>query len=338
MSLGRIRMKEQFIRGDYTMKEQLYRYFEGVLSDSEKDALFRQLHSDDALMDAFVELQRLWAISGMTTHAADDTWTESKYQKILQRIRKRRKRFLYISWMKYAAVAVLFFSLCLIWMHISSKEQKEDFIHIESPKGQRTYLVLPDSTEVWLNSRSRLKISNRFNEKDRSVMLDGEGLFHVHKDENNPFTVRTKQYDVVVTGTKFNVFAYSLSPIFETDLIEGSVSIYNPDNQQDMLHLRPNEKGYSEAGVLQRTVSSFAESESFKNGLYAFEDRSLAYLAQRLELWYDVKICITNPNISEYSFSGKFRQTDEMNKIFDAIKETGKFDYTILNEEKIEIY
>ena len=320
------------------MREQINKYFEGLLSNSEKEELFIKLNSDEKLKEEFVELQNTWAVSGVIDHINDVKWKEDKYKELQQLIRKREKRSYYISFVKYAVTAVFLISFVIGLERFTSNKVDEEFIFIESPKGQRTHIILADNTEVWLNSRSRMKVSNKFNIKNRLVELDGEGLFNVSEDKNKPFIIKTKQYNVEVTGTKFNVFAYSSSSIFETDLIEGSVLIYNEEDNSNALRLLPDEKGFSMRDTLHKTTYVFSETQYYKDGIYSFENKSLEYLTKRLELWYNIKINISESTVAEYVFSGKFRQDDDLIKIFDAIKETGKFNYIIKEVGEIEIY
>lgn len=69
-------------------------------------------------------------------------------------------------------------------------------------------ITLPDGSKVTLNANSELKLSaNWANNGDRQVWLEGEAYFEVVKKPatNRKFVVHTKDIDVEVLGTKFNV-------------------------------------------------------------------------------------------------------------------------------------
>ena len=70
-------------------------------------------------------------------------------------------------------------------------------------------VILQDGSIVHLNSDSRLRYPKQFGLFNRTVELWGEGYFNVAKDENRPFKVDLQGVEVRVTGTKFNVKAYS---------------------------------------------------------------------------------------------------------------------------------
>lgn len=322
------------------MNELLNRYFAGTLSDSEKRTFFLQLEHDQILKEEFVCLQNVMVVSSIIVHhEKDGDWTARKFDEMMKQANKRKFRRISLSILKYAAVAAIVVGVWIGYNHYMLRNHADNYTYIEAPKGQRVYVVLPDGTEVWLTSRTQLKVPRLFNHKERIVELDGEGFFSVNANKKKPFIVKTKEYNIQATGTQFNVFAYSKSAIFETDLIEGAVFVYNnKDNTDKRLYLSPNQKALVKGGQLQKSDSLFIQSQYIKNGIYSFENKLLKELVRRMELWYDVRITITKPEIGEYVFSGKFRQIDDIENILRAIKETGKFDYRIIDEQKIEIY
>ena len=123
--------------------------------------------------------------------------------------------------LRYAAVAAI--AIISTWFAFTQYSGLEDTTGtlIDVPKGQRVYITLADGTEAWLSPRTKVRVPNQFNKKNRVVELD-----------------------VKVLGTKFNVFAYSESPRFETDLVEGSVQVYDREDQENNVILSPNEKAY----------------------------------------------------------------------------------------------
>lgn len=78
---------------------------------------------------------------------------------------------------------------------------KTDFAQVKN-------IILPDGSKVTLNANSELKLSVNWDEKgDRQVWLEGEAYFEVEKKTatSQKFIVHTKDIDVEVLGTKFNV-------------------------------------------------------------------------------------------------------------------------------------
>jgi ferric-dicitrate binding protein FerR (iron transport regulator) len=77
----------------------------------------------------------------------------------------------------------------------------------ENPKGQKTKIILPDGSKVWLNSESRLEYSSVFTGK-RQVSLVGEAFFEVAKNPNKPFQVFSNGVLTTALGTSFNINAF----------------------------------------------------------------------------------------------------------------------------------
>lgn len=319
------------------MKELFDTYFAGTLTDPEKEELFRMLEQDSSLKEEFARMQNAVALAGLLPKEGDDAWAAGQLKKIRQIRQTRRRRLFLRTFLRYAAVAFVVSGLWLGAIRLSTKEQEPRWTYIEVPKGNTAYVTLPDQSEAWLSSRTKLRISDQFNKADRIVELDGEGFFAVAKGKEKPFIVKTRQYNIQVTGTRFNVFAYSESPLFETDLMEGSVFVYSKENEKDHFYLEPNEAVSLRNGELCKSYSTF-NSSHLAGGIYYFENCSFDLLAERLELWYNVRIRMEKPEIGASVFSGKFRLSDPIELILRAIKETGKFNFRMDGEDVIEIY
>ncbi|MCS3310579.1 FecR family protein [Bacteroides sp. BFG-637] len=79
---------------------------------------------------------------------------------------------------------------------------------VQTGKGQRANITLPDGTVVWLNSYTQLHYNANYGATQRVVSLTGEAYFEVAKDKEKPFIVETAGMNVEALGTTFNVKAY----------------------------------------------------------------------------------------------------------------------------------
>ncbi|MCC8133702.1 MAG: DUF4974 domain-containing protein [Tannerellaceae bacterium] len=321
------------------MREQFNAYFAGTLSPEEKLDLFTALENDPVLLQEFVRLHHMWAIIGMAPLETDDAWSTRKIEEIYRQSRRTKTRRFIFSLLRYAAVVALLITTWFVaGYYQQTGESKTAYTSIEVPKGQRVFVMLPDGSQAWLSSRTRLTYSNRFNQEERTVELDGEAFFTIEKNEQLPFIVSSKEYSVEVTGTKFNVFAYSDNDLFETDLVEGSVLVYKSDDKAQQLQLFPNEQAYLSNGEILKGLSKYVVTQDFSNGIFSFEDRTLQEIVNWLSAWYNIQFEVQQPDMLSYTFSGKFRQSDPIHTVLQAIKETGKFNYRIVTEDKIEIF
>ena len=96
---------------------------------------------------------------------------------------------------------------------------------LETPRGGEYTLILPDGTEVKLNSQTRVRFPVHFDKNTRQVELEGEAFFDVVKSDAIPFVVITGGMKITVYGTAFNVCAYRDDDFIQTTLVQGSVEV-----------------------------------------------------------------------------------------------------------------
>lgn len=321
------------------MNEQLDKYFLGALSDTEKKELFDRIESNPKDKAEFIRMQNTITISKLGEQNGDNEWASKKMEELGNRINHRKARKLYINLVKYAAViAILLVNIWLLTDKFIPKEKALLYTKIEVPKGQRIFMTLQDGTEAWLSPRSVIRIPNEFSKTERSVELDGEGFFSVTKDAERPFIVKTKRYDIKVLGTRFNVFAYSESERFETNLVEGRVQVTNNNKPEESIILKPNEMVALSNGSLIKSIVSFNNEEYLKSGIFYFSNKRFSEILDYLTLWYNVKFEIKDSARIDRYISGKFRQSDDIERILNALQGVHHFRYKIINNEEIEIY
>lgn len=320
------------------MTEELYRYFEGSLSEEEERVLFRQIDADSELKKEFADLQNTLALSSMLKYQGDGFWSERRLRELKRMSAKNKERRFIFNFMKYAAVVLLIIGSWFLSQHQTVKTYNKEYTWIEAPKGQRVSVKLADGSSVILNPSSRLRVPNAFESKQREVLLEGEGFFKVAKNPSKPFIVATEKYNVRVFGTEFNVFAYPQSGEFETELVQGSVYVYDKDNDANGIYMKANEKVALKEGKLCKVSSIYRQYQLVETGIYDFSDVPFKNLLTRLGLWYHVRFQVDRPEVLNQIYQGKFRQSDDIETIMNAIRDVGKFNYKIISEYVIEIY
>lgn len=321
------------------MNEQLDKYFLGELSDPEKKALFDRIESSPEEKAEFIRIQNTVTISQLGEQNGDREWASHKMEELGDRINRKQARKLYITLAKYAAVAaILLVNIWLLTDKFIPEEKTPLYTKIEVPKGQRIFMTLQDGTEAWLSPRSVIKIPNEFSKNERSVELDGEGFFSVTKDKERPFIVKTRNYNIKVLGTRFNVFAYSESERFETNLVEGRVQVIDNSRPEENLMLQPNEMVSLKNGVLVKSTATFNNEEYLKSGVFYFSNKKFSEILDYLTLWYKVKFDVRDSAQIDKYVSGKFRQSDEIERILKALQGVHHFRFEINNKEEIKIY
>lgn len=321
------------------MNEQLDKYFLGELSDTEKAILFDQIESSPKNKTEFIRMQNTVTISKLAEQSKDNEWAAQKMKELETSINRKQIRRFYLNAAKYAAViAILLANIWLLTDKFIPEEKLPLYTQIEVPKGQRIYMTFQDGTEAWLSPRSVIRIPSEFSKDERSVELDGEGFFSVTKDAKRPFIVKTQQYNIKVLGTKFNVFAYSKSKRFETNLVEGRVQVFNNHDPEENIILQPNEMVALTNGNLIKSMASFNNENYLESGIFYFSNKKFSEILDYLTLWYNVKFSIKDSAKIDQYVSGKFRQSDDIERILKALQGVHHFKYKIINNEEIEIY
>ncbi|MCM1501173.1 MAG: FecR domain-containing protein [Bacteroidales bacterium] len=192
--------------------------------------------------------------------------------------------------------------------------------------GQRVDITLPDGTTVCLNSGSTLSYPALFTGDLRKVSLEGEAMFDVRHNPQQPFIVETFGYDVKVHGTKFDVVADSESREFCTSLLEGKVTVTDRSTRHGIV-LAPNQKVYAENGILKReNVTNLDETSLWTEGVLSIASLSFREVVSRLERCYGVDIevdCHEEPAFG-YSFL-KLRISDGIAHAFEMLEMGSNF-------------
>ena len=219
----------------------------------------------------------------------------------------------------------------------STKALKYNTLKI--PRGGEFFLLLSDSTRVWLNSETILRYPVQFFGDERKVELIGEAFFEVKENKEKPFIVVSNEQIVEVLGTSFNISSYKEDSIIYTTLVNGKVEVYLKDNPEIKQSLSPNYQSTllkKEGLISQRKVDTY-QYIAWKEGRFVFEYQTLGEIAKVLERWYNVDFVFANAELKDIPFSGEFLRYGDIEKIYEIIQKTGtqlKFKQT---ERTIEI-
>ena len=248
------------------------------------------------------------------------------------------KKPFYKKWMTYAGAAIFIICIILVYPFLTAKEKNRESATIKPLNeiainaGSRTKIQLPDGSQVWVNSGSKLTYDGTFSKGSREVQLDGEAYFDVVKDPEHPFIVHTSGIDIKVLGTAFNVKAYQVDPTIEATLIHGSIEVLNQNDQGGpKIMLKPHEKlvyikqqpgdKKDKQEILKSADAPFSISIQSLNKNVAdsnivetawvynkliFEEERFEDIAKKMERWYDIKVNIESEKLKDYKISGSF--------------------------------
>lgn len=308
------------------MDEQLLRYFSEELTVGERLELIHRIENDSLLKTEFIRLQNLNAVSQLSSHPADRSEGIRNFKTFTSQLKRNAQRKLFINIVKYAAIALILVA-STIWatLYLSDTVTEPIMNTLYVPAGQRAQIMLQDGTEVWLNAQSTLKYPSHFSKKNRTVEITGEAFFDVAQEKKRPFIVSTQHIDMEVLGTQFNVYSYPGADYIQTDLVEGSVKVYQRDDKKRGIILKPDEQVVIRGNHMTVSNTYNPEHLLWKNGIYAFNNERLIVIIEKLQLYYDVKIVVEDPEIFNVRYTGKFRQRDGIDEILRIIQKIQPF-------------
>ena len=244
-----------------------------------------------------------------------------------------------IVFWKVASIAAMLIAALFIGLFFqkSDKKTKSQIVTIQSPRGEKSKVVLADSTVVWLNSESQLTYSNDFDGEMRLVTLSGEGYFDVKEDRDRPFIVKTMNADIEVYGTRFNVSSYPDEQQTETTLEEGKIGVYIV-GKSNPVTVNPGErfilnKQTGETSLKQVDTDLYT---SWKENKLRFDNALFGDVVKKLERWYDVKIFLDKDLVYSERYTMCIK-TESLREVMKRIKLTTPMSYKI-DEEKVFIY
>jgi len=309
------------------MEEKLTKFFSGELGSTETSELLNHLITNDLLREEFVHLQNVYALVHLSKLSQSDSDGRKSFLAFRQKININKRKKLLRRTMQYAASALVLivstFFITQYFLTNFSIDHEMNTLYV--PAGQRAHLTLQDGTSVWLNAQSSLTYPARFSGKSRCVTVSGEAYFDVAKNHKNPFIVSTQNIEMKVLGTQFNVYSYPEVNYIKTDLLEGSLMVFNKQSPQESVTLKPNEQILvKDEKMLIREIRN-SNHFLWKDGIYAFENERLIDIIEKLQLYYDVKINVKDPEIFNVPYTGKFRQRDGIDEILRIIQKIQKF-------------
>lgn len=211
---------------------------------------------------------------------------------------------------------------------VYSKTAKKNlaYNYLSVPKGGQFSLILEDGTKVWLNSDSKLKYPVNFvkGEKREVELLYGEAYFDVSpsvKHAGASFAVTSKNQEVEVLGTEFNVKAYNDDENVYTTLVEGKVVV---ESGKEKVTLKPEQQSIVEKDKKVKVITVDIYSEvSWYKGIFSFKEKTLKEIMKVLSRWYDVEFTFKNKAIEKEMFVGVLNKKQKIEDLLEIIKNTG---------------
>jgi transmembrane sensor len=260
-------------------------------------------------------------IKDYSSHLAVGDFNE---EKVLENILKEEKLApksipLYKKWfVQIAAVLVIGLGITFIMQDHSSVNQL-------AQNGEKTSFLLPDNSEVVLNSGSEIHYEKWNWENNRELKLEGEAYFTVAKGKR--FEVVTNLGKVAVLGTQFNVKARTNR--FEVICFEGKVQV---NYEKAKIVLTPGQSVTFENGK-QTNITVPNSKPLWLKQKMSFEKERLDQVIAEVQRQYNVSIVLKSKKTNAL-FSGKI-PTDNLDTALQIIGTTYNLKFSKTTANKI---
>ncbi|MCZ2131087.1 MAG: FecR domain-containing protein [Bacteroidia bacterium] len=153
---------------------------------------------------------------------------------------------------------------------------------------QNKIITLNDGTQITLNHNSKVITDSKFGSKHRNITLQGEAFFDVSKNKELPFVVTTGNLETKVTGTHFNINAFTQN-LVKVALTEGSVELNFI--QHKVAVLKPGDLAIANQLTNEVSISSFNSNSilAWLDSKLEFVNEPLSDVVERLEHVLGVK-------------------------------------------------
>jgi transmembrane sensor len=279
--------------------------------------------SDAALteFEASPDFEKYQKIKNYTAHLEVDDFDENamlsnifQQEKVVPKVIPLHKKWLF----RVAAIFVLGLGLAFAMKNFVPQTQTADY-------AEKTTFLLPDNSEVVLNSGSEA-VYKKWNWKNnRRIELKGEAFFKVAKGSR--FEVETSLGKVSVLGTQFNVKARKNR--FDVSCYEGRVKVNYANSQIILTH--GQSVTFENGKQLNWSINSL--KPEWTDNQMAFNKENIRSLLDEVERQYNITIVLNNKDTNAL-FTGKL-PTNDLNVALQIISTTYHLEAKKVTKNKI---
>jgi transmembrane sensor len=322
------------------IEELIPAWFEGTLSPEEREKVEQWKAASEENRQIFADSLRAW--EGMEQLRRMKKYNPEKaIRQVNSRIEKRKEIRIFTIFQKAAAILILPLLIATLWFALGKPQKASDpFVAwhtLEIPAGMRSEFYLPDSTKVYLNSKTSLSYPLVFNNNIREVKLSGEAYFEVTENKEVPFIVNTGRINIEVTGTEFIATRYPHEGLTEIVLVEGGITLFQGNYhtaKKDIIQLKPGEKAFCLDSDKKMAIDKVNTGKylAWKEGLLVFREDPMPEVVRRLNRWFNVDIQLEGPELKDWAYTATF-EDESLEQVLELLKISAPVDYMIKRRE-----
>jgi len=309
--------------------------------------LQKWLNESEKNRTQFELLEKVWREKSREPRAinSDEVFDKIWAKGIGDKARPTNNQFIDLGYLiKIAAAILILIAATVVFVSkfnpddgIDQSFAKEEVI-IEkiNPAGQKSKIILPDGSEIWLNSASSISYQENFSSEERVVNLSGEAFFQVKKDSLRPFIVHTGSIKTLALGTSFNISAYPEDKAVQVALITGKVKVWNSTDLDEEFILKPSDGITYDLKDHELTKMRINEEDviGWKNGVLIFNGDDFQQFTRKIENWYGVKVLVEGKVPVNWSIRANF-DNEYLTNVMNTISFNKKFNYHLSGKKLV---
>ena len=269
---------------------ELYHCILNQTASPEQLDQFRELMNDVGERITFERYKKVWteapSVKGYRKYNE-----KRAFLRITQILHNRRMQYKANLRIGIAGIAagIIFMLVLANLLKINFGAENKSSVTFQTQIGNKSLLILPDSSKVWLNSCTSIRYDRHFNKRQRDVYISGECYFEVSRSKK-PFVVHANELSVRVYGTHFNVSAYPDEEKIETSLESGKIGISHSGQQE--YFIKPGQMVVYNKQTTRFTIHTapVAEYSAWRNDKMYLHNESLSDLAEKLKRQYGIQM------------------------------------------------
>ena len=261
----------------------------------------------------FVEqLHKEWEEVGNEHVIENYELKEKIWKEVDRKIFSPRRYILRTGW---AVAAVLVGVMFYLGYKVSEKHVVDNLTYMEYSYVEGRMCVLPDSSTVWLEPDSKIRISSEFL-NNREVWLTGSSVFEVKKRAGSAFKVHINTACIEVKGTVFSIN----QPTPDTSIIalyEGAIDFIGKN--QSLISMTPSQRLVYDVNTGSTYVENFSENIQWVDGNYRFTDIQIDNLMDFIRKKYRVEMELDQDVNHELLLTVTIRNDERVESVIEKI-------------------
>lgn len=195
------------------------------------------------------------------------------------------------------------------------------------PSGKIFNLRLNDGSDIQINANTTISLPLAFAGNKREIWINGEAYINVARDPDRMFMVHTRNGDIQVLGTAFNVNTYDNNHT-RVALVSGAVNIQTA-KQKTLLKAGTTATTTGNDEIEVHNTNQGTEL-SWKEGRYFFQNAGITEIKAVLERWYGVSVVVNNSaSLADLRFTGGVNKDDDIKIFLDNLSAVTQLTYQV---------